>query len=116
MPNCFLRRTWRALGPTRVTMMDAVCALHPIPLLAGPPKAEARAEPLPTADTTRAVSHKGRGSQARRQRKLQREIPPGIFVPVRGELTHTLATSDTSQLFPDSAASCGRISVQAAGP
>ena len=28
-------------------------------------------------------------------RKLQRASPPGIFVPVRGGLTHTLETSDT---------------------
>ena len=36
---------------------------------------------------------RGRGGHART--RIQRESPPGIFVPVRGGLTHTLETSDT---------------------
>ena len=37
--------------------------------------------------------------QSRASRKLQKESPPGIFVPVRGELTHTLETSDPPPRF-----------------
>ena len=81
-------------------VLNAVCCALSNPAAAGTRAVESSPGPHWTAAATCAVMRQVEAFPARRHhKKLQRESPPGIFVPVRGGLTHTLETSDTPPRF-----------------